>query len=142
MISHEVSVHLNRPVEQVFAFLADPGKLPMWQSNLIKTEQLTEGPLRLGSRFREVRMIRNKAQEVQGEVTAFDPNKRLATQTVEKPRVSISYSFQPEDGGTRLSYKFVMQTGGLMRLFEAPIRSAIEKQSGSDFERLKHLLET
>ena len=52
MIQHEVIVHLNKPVEQVFAFLTDTSKLSTWQSNLIKSEQLTEGPLRMGSRFR------------------------------------------------------------------------------------------
>ena len=60
MIQHEVTIHLNKPVEQVFAFLMDTSKLTTWQSNLIKSEPLTEGPLRTGSRFREVRRINNK----------------------------------------------------------------------------------
>jgi hypothetical protein len=70
MIQHEVTIHLNRPVEQVFAFLLDTGKLSTWQSNLIKSEQLTEGPLRTGSRFREVRRIGKRETEIQGEITA------------------------------------------------------------------------
>ena len=41
MIQHEVTIHLNRPVEQVFAFLADSQNLRTWQSNLIENEQLT-----------------------------------------------------------------------------------------------------
>ncbi len=141
MIRHEVTIHLNRPVEQVFAFLADTKKLPMWQSNLIKTEQLSEGPLRAGSRFREVRLLRQKESEIQGEVSAFEPNQRLATKTVTKPEVTVSYSFDPEDGGTRLRYQFVMLTTGLMRLLEPVILSSIRKQSASDFEKLKQLLE-
>lgn len=55
MIQHEVTVHLNRPVEQVFAFLADYQNLQTWQSNLIENEQLTKGPVRIGTRFREIR---------------------------------------------------------------------------------------
>ncbi len=61
MIQHEITIHLNRPVEQVFAFLADTGKVSTWQSSLIKTEPLTEGPLRSGSRFREVRRLGKKS---------------------------------------------------------------------------------
>jgi len=57
MIQHEVTIHLNRPVEQVFAFLMDTSKLSTWQSNLIKTEPLTAGPLRLGILIREVRRL-------------------------------------------------------------------------------------
>ena len=72
MIQHEVTIHLNKPVEQVFAFLMDTSKLTVWQSNLIKSEQLTEGPLRAGSRFREVRRINNKETEIQGELQRWN----------------------------------------------------------------------
>ncbi len=45
MIQHKVTIHLNRPVEHVFAFLADARNLPTWQSNLIESAPLTDGPL-------------------------------------------------------------------------------------------------
>jgi uncharacterized protein YndB with AHSA1/START domain len=141
MIQHEVTIHLNRPVDQVFAFLMDTGKLSTWQSNLIKIEQLTEGPLRAGSRFREVRRLGKKESEIQGEITVFEPNKRFETKTITKPQVTVSYSFEAENGGTRLKHKFVMLTGGLMRLLEPLIANSIKKESASDFEMLKRILE-
>ena len=141
MIQHEVTIHLNRPVEQVFAFLMDTGKLSTWQSNLIKTEQITEGPLRAGSRFREVRRLGRRESEIQGEITVFEPNKRFETKTLTKPQVMVSYSFEAEDGGTRLKHKFVMLTSGLMRLLEPLIAGSIKKESASDFETLKRMLE-
>ena len=141
MIQHEVTIHLNTPVEQVFAFLMDTSKLSTWQSNLIKSEQLTEGPLRTGSRFREVRRINNKEEEIQGEITALELNKRLETKTVTKPQAMVSYALDPEQGGTRLRYKFVLVTNGLMRLLEPMIASSIKKDTQSDFETLKRILE-
>ena len=142
MIQHEVTIHLNKPVEQVFAFLIDTSKLTTWQSNLIKSEPLTEGPLRTGSRFREVRRINNKEEEIEGEITTLEPNKRLETKTVTKPEAMVSYVLNPEQGGTRLNYKFVLTTGGLMRLMEPIMASAIKKGSEADFETLKRILET
>ena len=141
MIKHEVTVHLNKPVEQVFAFLMDTSQLSTWQSNLIKSEQLTEGPLRTGSRFREIRRINNKETEIQGEITALEPNKRLETKTATKPQAMVIYSLNPERGGTRLSYKFVLITSGLMRLLEPMIASSIKKGTEADFETLKRVLE-
>lgn len=141
MIQHEVTIHLNKPVEQVFAFLMDTSKLATWQSNLIKSEQLTEGPLRMGSRFREIRRINNKETEIQGEITALEPNKRLETKTATKPQAMVSYSLDPEQGGTRLKYKFVLITSGLMRLMEPVIASSIKKDTEADFETLKRVLE-
>jgi uncharacterized protein YndB with AHSA1/START domain len=141
MIQHEVTIHLNKPVEQVFAFLMDTNKLSMWQSNLIKIEQLTEGPLRTGSQFREIRRINNKEEEIQGEITALESNKRLETKTVTKPQAMVSYSLDPEQGGTRLRYKFVLITSGMMRLLEPVIASSIRKDTEADFETLKRILD-
>ncbi len=141
MIQHEVTIHLNRPVEQVFAFLMDTGKLSTWQSNLIKMEKITAGPLRAGSRFKEVRRLGRRESEIQAEITAFEPNIRFETKTLTKPQVTVSYSFEAEDGGTRLKHKFVMLTSGLMRFLEPLIAGSIKKESESDFETLKHILE-
>ncbi len=142
MIQHEVSVHLNRPIDQVFAFLTDARNLLTWQSNLIEIEQLTEGPPRAGTRIREVRRIGRGPSEILADITVFEPNKRFDTKTVTKPQVSISYSFEAEDGGTRLKFKFVMLTSGMMRLLEPLIGRSIRKQFTSDFEKLQHVLET
>jgi uncharacterized protein YndB with AHSA1/START domain len=141
MIQHEVTIHLDKPVEQVFAVLMDISKLSTWQSNLIKFEQLTEGPLRTGSRFREIRRINNKETEIQGEITTLEPNKHLETKTATKPQAMVSYSLNPEQGGTQLRYKFVLITSGLMRLLEPMIASSIKKDTQADFEMLKQVLE-
>jgi len=142
VIQHEVSIHINRPVEQVFAFVADPKNLRTWQPTLIENEQLTEGPVRVGVRFREVRRTGPRRSEIQGEITTFDPNKRFATTTLTKPQVTVSYSFEPENGGTRLSCKFGMLTSGFMRLLEPLIAGLTKQAFDSGFEKLKRVLES
>ncbi len=142
MIQHEVSVYLNQPVEHVFAFLVDTDKVTAWQANLIKLEQITEGPLRLGSRFREIRRINGRDSEIQGEITTLEPNKRLETKTMTQPQARVSYFLEPEQNGTRLSYKFALETHGLMRLMEPMIASSIKKDTAADFETLKRMLNT
>ena len=142
MIQHEVTLHLKRPVEQVFAFLADYQNLRTWQSGLIENEQLTEGPWRVGTRFREVRRTGPGKSEIHGEITDFEPNKRFSTKTSTKPEVTVSYSLEGENGGTRLNYKFVMLTSGMMRLLEPLMAGAIKKDTEQDFQKLKHILES
>jgi len=141
MIQNEVTIHINRPVEQVFTFLADTKNLRSWQSHLVENEQLTEGPLRVGSRFREVRRTGPRNSEIQAEMTVFEPNKRFATKTLTKPQVTVSYTFDNENGGTRITYKFIMITSGFMRLLEPLIAGSMKKDTDSDFVKLKHMLE-
>ena len=141
MIKNEVTIHINRPVEQVFTFLADTKNLRSWQSHLVENEQLPEEPLRVGSHFREVRRTGPRNSEIQAEMTVFEPNKRFATKTLTKPQVTVSYTFDEENSGTRVTYNFVMITSGFMRLLEPLIAGSMKKDTDADFEKLKHILE-
>lgn len=141
MIQHEVSLHFNRPVEQVFAFLINLQNVPRWQSNLVEVKQLTQGALQVGAQVYEIRRFGRQLSEVRAEFTDFELNKRFAMKTLTKPQVVVSFSFDPEDSGTRLRYKFVLLTSGIMRLFEPLFERLLQKQRESDFETLKSLLE-
>jgi uncharacterized protein YndB with AHSA1/START domain len=141
MIQQEISVHLNQPVERVFAFLTDSNKLTSWQSNLIKIEPLVEGPLCLGSRFREVRRMGRKETEIEAEITAFELNRHFETRTLAQPEVRVSYSLEPEEGGTHLRHRFTMRTHGMMRLMEPLIAGSVKRESEADFSVLKNILD-
>jgi uncharacterized protein YndB with AHSA1/START domain len=142
MIQHEVSIHIACPVEKAFAFLADAKNLRSWQADLIENEQLTEGPVRVGTRFREVRRTGPRQSEILAEITAFEANKHFATKTLKGPQATVSYAFSEEQGGTKLAHKFILQTSGFMRLMEPFIAGSIKKDTESDFQELKRILES
>ncbi len=142
MIRHETSIHLNRTPAQVFPFLAEPQKLLLWQLDLISSEMLTEGPLRIGSRFHEVRRMGPRETEIRAEITDFDADQCLATRTETKPAATVRYELHPEEGGTRLRYAFTLQTAGLMRLMEPMIGSSVRKGTEADLARLRQLVES
>lgn len=141
MIQHEVTIHINRPVDQVFGFLVDAKNLRTWQSNLVENEQLTKGPMSVGTRFRELRQMGPRQSEIQLEITDFELNKRFATKTFTPPQVTVTYTFEPEGGGTRVTNKLVMATSDDMRLLEPSLADSIKKDTDSDFEKLKHVIE-
>lgn len=142
MITNEVSIFINRPIEQVFEYTVDGYNLHNWQSGFFEHELLTEGPKRVGTRVREVRQVGPRKAEIQAEVTAFELNKRFATKTSTKPYVTVNYTFESENGGTRIDYKFTMVTNGLMRLIEPMIARGIKSDSQKDLEKLKNILES
>ncbi len=142
MIQHAVDLHLNRPVDQVFAYVTDPRNLTTWQSSLIEVEQVSAGPVGAGTQVREVRRMGQRQSEYRAEVQVFEPNKRFVVKTTTQPHVMVSYAFAPHNGGTRLNYEFVMRNDGLMRLLEPLMAGAIKKQSEQDFETLKRVLES
>src|SRR5260221_7212449 len=118
MIQNDVDIHINSPVEKVFAYLADAKNLRAWQADLIENEQLTGGPIRVGTHFREVRRTGLRHSEIQAEITVFEPNKRFSTKTILGPQATVSYAFDAEQEGTRITCQFALQSSGFMRLME------------------------
>jgi uncharacterized protein YndB with AHSA1/START domain len=142
MIQYESSVLIDRPVEKVFTYLADAQNLRAWQADLLEHEQLTERPIGVGARFREVRQTGPSKSDFQAEITAFEPNKRFSTKTITGPQVTVDYAFHAEQGGTRVTYQFSLQTSGLMRLIEPLMAGSMKKDTEKDFQKLKHILES
>jgi uncharacterized protein YndB with AHSA1/START domain len=141
MIELEFTTHLNRPVEEVYDFVINAENLILWQSGLVKSELLTRGPLRVGTRVRQVRFMGPKKSEVKAEIIALEPNRRFTTQTITNPKATVDYLFEPQDGGTLMTYRFKMQTSGLMHMFESQVKDIIQTDTNADLEKLKQILE-
>ena len=54
MIDFTIDTHIERPVEDVFAYSTDPDRLATWQTNTVSAVREDDGPMRVGSRLREV----------------------------------------------------------------------------------------
>lgn len=142
MITNEASILINRPVEQVFAFLSDPQNRSKWQANLVKSEKVTDGSVRLGTRLREFRQMGRREVETHVEVTSLESNQRFSTKTITKPLVTDNYMFESENGGTRIRHQYTMTTSGIMRLLEPLIAGSVKNGLNESFENLKRLLES
>ena len=54
-LTFELVTTIQRPVEEVFAFLANGENNPKWELEIVDARQLTEGPPRVGTRWSYVR---------------------------------------------------------------------------------------
>jgi uncharacterized protein YndB with AHSA1/START domain len=137
----EHSVVVARPVEDVFAFLAEPDNLPRWQSGLVEVRKAgTETGV--GARHVEVRSFMGKQIEQTLEVTAYEPPRVLDFSVVEGPlSLRVGHTLRAEDGGTRIDVVGEGEIGPLFRLAEPFVVRAVKKQSEGDFRRLKKVLE-
>ena len=80
----EETFTVARPPEVVFDYVTDPSNLADWQTAHTTTEQLTEGPPRLGSRFRErLKPPLSREFEQVTEFTEFVRPERLHVHVVE-----------------------------------------------------------
>src|SRR3954452_15408504 len=99
----QARVQIARPPEAVFAYMTDPAKLGTWQ-DAEEVEQLTPGPVGVGTRFREVHKAMGRRRTEITEVTEFQVGRRFGIRVVEGPPVDGHWDYEARDGGTRLTF--------------------------------------
>lgn len=142
MVRVDYTVTIERPVEDVFAYLTDPEKLPEWQSTLVEIRKESEGPTAVGTRLTEVRRFLGRRMESTLEVTEYEQNRKWSLKTVSGPvPYTVDHTLEPSDGGTRLAWVGEGEPGGFFKFAEPIVARAAKRQFGSDFETLKDILE-
>ena len=102
MAKIEKTITIDAPVEKVFGYIADPANLPeIWPSLLeVKgVEQLPGG----GSKFRWTYKMAGVRVEGTSEAIEFVVNQRTVSKNEGGVSSTITWVFEPEDGGTKVT---------------------------------------
>jgi carbon monoxide dehydrogenase subunit G len=112
----KANVAINRPPTEVFAGLTDFGTWPKGQGGLVSVDQISAGPLQVGSQIRQIRKG-GKPTESLMEVTHLVQNQILGVKSQGRPLSwNGTFALEPVDGGTQLTLQFEIQTTGLVGL--------------------------
>ena len=142
MTKIERSIVIDRPIDDVFEFTHDLSNNPVWQTTLVEVELLTDGPMRVGTRWKEVRRFLGKRIETVLELTEYEPNKRSAVKMVSGPvPLSGTYAFEPIDGGTSFTVGGEIDAHGFFKLAEPVFARITGRELESNLGHLKDLLE-
>src|SRR5579871_6134074 len=122
------TVEIARPPHEVFAFVTDPTKLSAWQ-DAEEVQQLTEGPVQAGTRFREVHKAMGRRRVELTEVVECDPGRLFHIRVVEGPPVDGRWEFAPTpSGGARIANGALEQMTALaFRRFHRRLKRALEQ---------------
>jgi uncharacterized membrane protein len=141
MASLETSILINRPVEEVFAFMTDLDTWPDWQTDLVEVKKTSPGPLAAGSTFTVVTLVRGREQEVKYAVTEFDPGNTISLRSPGNFTIEIQTIFIKADEATRIRRLTKLSASGRYKIFEPLAARWIKKQVESSYETLKEVLE-
>ncbi len=144
MVKARASILIDRPPEVVFDFIAVDfaRNYRRWSPEVQHLELLTPGPLRVGSRARQVRVDRGRRSDSIFEVVAWEPPDLVGF--AERSGVFlIEYRLDPVAGRTRLSFRFELTRLELpMRPFMKLIGLAVQDGAERTVHNIKGLLET
>ena len=137
------TVYIDAPVETVFAITTDFDHAPLIMENVVKTEKLTEGPMQVGTRVKEVRNIRGKEAETVLIVSEFIPNQKYTVKS-ESFGITVEYHyiFMAKESGTTVDFNGVLHSKGLKNALIKPLFEMILKKEDKDhLVRLKQYIE-
>lgn len=131
----DVSILIDRPPDDVFARLIDFGTWPQWGGgNLISMEQVSAGPLQVGTQLRQMNGTGNKAIETLVQVTQLVPGRALG---IERPDLRGTFTLEPVATGTRLSASFEVEATGFSALM---YRLLLKQFVAADLRKFEQLM--
>jgi len=137
MAKIEGEIVIDRPVEEVFDFVADSRNEPSFNPAMTGVELLTAPPIGRGTRFR-ARMGRAGTQMLV-ELTEFDRPHRLGSRTTSSMMQTCgALTFAADGDGTVMSWDWQVRPKGWMRmlgpLFE-PLGNRMERRIWTSMKR-------
>src|SRR5215218_916146 len=138
MLEFENTIYIDRPVDEVFAFLSDFENIPKWNYYVLEVRQLSESPIGVGTTYHQVR----KTDEQDFRIIEFEPDHMVAVKTLPQssPSFERRFTLYEEGNTTRLRDEWKLDTGRpaiLERLARGRVKSAVAE----NLTKLKELLE-
>jgi hypothetical protein len=143
MAGFNLSEWISRSPKDVFDFITTSDNAPRVVSSVRSMVKLTEGPVRVGTRYRETRLMDGKEQQAELEVVVYEPDQKYAVKNVTEGIETVyRYTFHPESNGTRVDLACDVKAGGVKKLMLPMVVSILKREDGDHLQRLKKAMES
>jgi uncharacterized membrane protein len=136
-------IDIERPVDEVAAYAADPSNAPTWYANIESVQWKTDPPVRVGSVVAFVARFLGRRLEYSYDIVELAANERLVMRTAEGPfPMETTYTWTPNPaGGTRMTLRNRGEPSGFSKLTAPLMAPAMRRANRKDLANLKAILE-
>jgi len=128
MVVLREELEVARPLEDVFAFVGDFVNSAKWDPGVADARNVTEGPVRVGTRYELTVLFGDRRLPMTYEVTTFDPPHRVELRgTGSTVNAVDDIRFEPTADGTRIRYVADLRLKGPFRIAEPLLRGRFEE---------------
>jgi uncharacterized membrane protein len=137
------SIEINRPADEVFAYLDELDRHSEWQSSLVSAKVEMEGPTRVGTRVVERRKVPGGARNIPYVITEHDPPRKASFRGTAGPvRPVGTVTVDPVgQSGSRMTLELDLEGHGIGKLFALFARRQAAKEVPESHHKFKELLE-
>ncbi|TRW44097.1 hypothetical protein FJ693_15115 [Georgenia yuyongxinii] len=135
-------VDVRRPVEVVFAYVADQRNEPRYNPQMLWAEKVTPGPIGVGTRFHQQMRMPGRGGRMGSQLIGFDPPASLALRSHLTWMDTVgTLTFAAAGDGTRLSWDWQVRFRGPARLLTPLLLAVGRRQERTTWEGLRRHLE-
>ena len=131
MLEFKNTIRIDRPIEEVFAFLSDFENIPKWNYYVLEVRQLSENPIGIRTTYQQ-----------DFHITEFEAYRTVAVKTLPQssPSFERRFTLYEEGNATRVRDEWKLDTGRpvvLEKLAGGRVKSAVAE----NLAKLQELLE-
>ena len=136
-----MSVTIDRPVGEVFAFVADARNVLEWLPAAVERRLVTGEPIGVGSRFEATDRLGGRMVAHTQEIITFEPDRRVTSRISAPWNGDYEIALESVDGGTLLTVDTTSRPTGMFRVFGFVPVTVMKRQFEQDYAHLKARLE-
>jgi carbon monoxide dehydrogenase subunit G len=140
MPSANNEIVINRPVADVFAFLADAENDARWRPGVVEIKRVSGDGV--GTTYHQtVKGPGGRSVSADVEITDLRPNELIAFRAISGPvRPQGRYVVSPDGDGTRVRFELEAEVRGLKRLLASMVKKTMDREVDA-LSNLKRVLE-
>ncbi len=142
MIHIKGDIVIDRPVEDVFDYVADERNEPKYNAQMRLAEKISDGPIGVGTRYRAEVVSGGRPVSMLIEVTEYERPRRLASKTtISAMDIAYTLTFEPVPEGTRMRWSGEIEPHGMLKLMGPLVARMGRRQELRIWTSLRGLLE-
>jgi uncharacterized protein YndB with AHSA1/START domain len=141
---YEVTTLIDRPIEAVFAFLADGENDPKFSPRVLEIAKTTDGPTGVGTVYASTVKDGGVKTKREYKLTAFEPPTTIAWTELTKNPIVVpagGYNLAREGDGTRVTLYNEFEGRGFGKLIKGFALRAARKEADDFGRRIKEAVE-
>jgi uncharacterized membrane protein len=143
MVNVSTEITINRDIDIVSEFAANPDHAPEWYVNIDSAEWLTEPPVKEGSKIAFKAKFLGKELAYIYQVTEWVPGERMVMRTAEGPfPMKTTYTWKAvNNGATLMTLRNEGEPKGFSKFISPFMSVMMKKANTNDLKKIKQILE-
>jgi carbon monoxide dehydrogenase subunit G len=136
------TLEVERPLDDVFAFIGDFANTRDWDPGVSDASKITEGPIGVGTRYLLDVVFGGRTLPMTYEVTVWDPPNRVVLRGEGSTVTAVDdIRFEATEAGTRIRYSADLRLKGLFRFAEPFLKGRFDETIRKAMAGMKAALE-